>query len=292
MKKIFVTIIALVMNVSSLYAYNFDLNQFNADRSTCFRTNGNVNCFRNLMTKYFYADKYYLNILRYDCGLILEHEKRYKEALLEFDYILQNEKRNTKLIALTKQEKQKTSDILKKIEDAKRNDYGDYYDYYNSAAWENPKDIKVYINNAYARSYGKSYIYQKAFQIWEDSLEGLIHFNFVSNPEEADIICDIVTKVDVNVNGRTYYGNLTEKNGKKYFQKVRMFLSNINDMGADNTNSIILTTALHEIGHALGIKYHSNSINDIMYYEIHSYRTDTLSKRDINTVKKIYGSIY
>lgn len=281
-----------MLNASVSFGNNFDINQFNADRQMCFRNKGNVNCFRNLMTKYFYADKYYINALHYDCGIIYENEKRYKEALLEFDYILQNEKRNSKLISLAKQERGQVAELVRKIEDAKRNDYGDYYDAYNSASWENPKDIKVYINNAYGRSYGKSYVYTKAFRTWEDSLGGLIHFNFVSNETDADIVCDIVEKVDANVNGRTYYGYLKETDGKKYFQKVRMTLSHINDMGADNTDAIILTTALHEIGHALGIKYHSNSINDIMYYEVHSYRTDTLSNRDINTVRKIYGSIY
>ena len=211
---------------------------------------------------------------------------------MEFDYVIQNEKRNPKLISLAKEQRKIVAEHVQKIEDAKRNDFGDYYDQYNSAQWENPQDIKVYINNSYGRSYGKSYTYKKAFETWEQALNGVIRFNYVSNAEDADIVCEIVDSIGPNINGVTRYGNLTEKDNKKYFQKVYMQLSNMNTMGAKNTDSIILTTALHEIGHALGIKYHSNSVNDVMYYEVHTYRTNTLSNRDINTLKRIYGVMY
>lgn len=292
MKKLFLLSFLYFIVSNTIFAAEVNLNQFEADRDNCYKNKGNVNCFKNLMSKYYYANPAYINILHSDCAIILANEKRYQESLLEFDYILQHEKKNTKLIAYAKKEREKIAEIVRKIEDAKKNDYGDYYDRYNSAVWENPQDIKVYINNNYTKSYGKSYTYRNAFDIWEKSLNGLIHFNFVSNEQDADIVCDIVDKVGPNKNGITYYGSLTDKDGKKYFQKVRMSLSHINDMGADNTNDIILTTALHEIGHALGIKYHSNSINDIMYYEVHTYRTNSLSNRDINTIKKIYGVNY
>lgn len=291
-KKLLTVFTVFFINIPSAFSATFDVNQFNFDRSMCYQNQGNVECFQNLMTKYFYADKAYINLLRADCGIIYKNEKRYKEALLEFDYVIQNEKRNPKLIALVKEQRREVAELVQKIEDAKRNDFGDYYDQYNSARWENPGNIKVFINNSYGRSYGKSYTYKQAFETWETAMNGVIHFYFVDSAQDADIVCEIVDNIAPNVNGVTKYGNLTEKDGKKYFNKVYMQLSHINTMGAKNTDSIILTTALHEIGHALGIKYHSNSVNDIMYYEVHTYRTNTLSNRDINTLKRIYDVVY
>ena len=48
-----------------------------------------------------------------------------------------------------------------------------------------------------------------------------------------------------------------------------------------------LTTARHELGHALGIWGHSNNSNDALYVQqIHG--NPGISAADINTLKKIY----
>lgn len=279
----FIIISALfIIYSSSGICSDFDIDMFNSDRDQCYRVKDSVECFHNLMTKYFYIDPYYINYLHMDTAKAFVNNKRYKEALFEYDYVILKEKNDRKLIAKAKEEKQKVTELMQQINNAQNNDYGDYYNQEQSAQWRNPEDIKVYIKN----NYGKGYILSQAFNIWQDSLNGLIKFNFVSNEQEANIVCHIVENVSNQVAGRTNYGVIKVIGNKNYLQKVFVNLSLSN--GADNTDELMLTTALHEIGHALGIRYHSDNKNDIMYYEVHSYRLDTVSQRDINTIKRIY----
>ena len=70
-----------------------------------------------------------------------------------------------------------------------------------------------------------------------------------------------------------------------------------NPLGEDNTSTQIYNTALHEIGHALGISGHSDNPNDVMYgnnnavtkfASIFEDETAFLSKRDLNTITLLY----
>ena len=78
---------------------------------------------------------------------------------------------------------------------------------------------------------------------------------------------------------------------KQYFVNAEIKISiNYDDKYLIDDKTFV-GIALHEIGHALGIVSHSPSIGDVMYYSTDSYATDTITKRDINTVKRIYGNI-
>lgn len=49
----------------------------------------------------------------------------------------------------------------------------------------------------------------------------------------------------------------------------------------------ILNTALHELGHALGIWGHSSRVEDVLYFAQQS-QVAKISSRDVNTLKKVY----
>ena len=49
-------------------------------------------------------------------------------------------------------------------------------------------------------------------------------------------------------------------------------------------------TALHEVGHALGLEGHSSNPTDIMYYAVSSRQSGTLTGRDKNTMARLYSN--
>ena len=94
--------------------------------------------------------------------------------------------------------------------------------------------------------------------------------------------------IDKNTVGITKYTELKLVNGKRYFSHVDIEVSLTNYNGGEFTDKNLQAIALHEIGHALGITYHSDNLNDIMYKSTDSYKNTTISKRDLNTLKETY----
>ena len=177
---------------------------------------------------------------------------------------------------------------------AKRYDAGDYFaELEDWAVWENPKKIKVYIGKS--RKYNNVSLYKKAFAQWEETLSGLVGFEYVRNPKKAQIrlnTVDIDEITDSDGIGSSepkgYFYN-TNKN-KMYLSSVDIKIAKNNKDGKNRSNEELYAITLHEIGHALGIISHSNSKRDIMYFDTSNYSRDVISKRDINTLKRMYGN--
>jgi hypothetical protein len=56
------------------------------------------------------------------------------------------------------------------------------------------------------------------------------------------------------------------------------------------TDNLVTTTSRHEIGHALGISWHSANANDVMYFSMPIADKEVeISKRDVNTLLKLYS---
>ena len=68
--------------------------------------------------------------------------------------------------------------------------------------------------------------------------------------------------------------------------KIKISLCDVN--GNFYNDDELLSIILHEIGHALGIGGHSRNLNDVMYYSTNNYKNGEISKKDVNTVVKIY----
>lgn len=151
------------------------------------------------------------------------------------------------------------------------------------AVWINPKNIKVYVEQSQ-----KSHILKRAFEIWDDALRNNLNFKYVSNENEADITADFVEYLSGNQVGITKTSHITIQ-GKIHLHKTKVLISKTDPWRFIQSDAELLKVTLHEIGHAIGILGHSNSINDIMYYSTASTKNTSPSLRDIDTVNKLYG---
>lgn len=272
-------------------------------------------CKRDLYTtkKYKEAEKCFLKILnatnkpdyKYYHAVCLFNLMEFDKAKVEFKEIIdnQNKIKNKKIIEKSKKLYKFLSSITEKSlidyltydeideENLKRLDVGNYYsDLDKTTTWKHPEKIKVFveINDC-------TLIQKKAFAIWDKALDNTVNFVFTRNEDDADIVCDCKYKLDNNQLGKTKTKSKKDKEtGKKYLYKANIKVATHDPVeGKEISDNDILSTTLHEIGHALGIISHSPQKGDIMYFDSSSYKQDKaeVSNRDVNTVKKIYGNI-
>lgn len=154
--------------------------------------------------------------------------------------------------------------------------------------------IKVFIQTdnlpADRTLYAKSV--QDAFKAWQSISGGAFSFVFVKEVEKANILTSFVAHIDENESSKGFTSGTT----KPYYKGDSMILAKI-ILSVQSPNqkvlnqNVIYNTALHEIGHALGIWGHSEVDGDIMK-PVSSIDESTarlgLSKRDINTIMVLY----
>lgn len=141
---------------------------------------------------------------------------------------------------------------------------------------------------------------KKAFDQWGKA-SGFLQFKEVFNPEESDIEIKFTPYSGAKCNSANcnYVIATTTNTTDKFHRLNRMIITfyNANPFGEEFTKSEIYNTALHEIGHALGIAGHSDTPNDVMYSSNHkvsgvmsAYSNNIfyLSKRDLNTLALLY----
>lgn len=160
--------------------------------------------------------------------------------------------------------------------------------------------IKVYIqkNDSIPDYYCK--MVRSALKEWEKR-SGFISFSEVKSESESNIsvVFKDTPKGNCDKNGCPYVVATTEHNvsNKNVLEKMVISFFKTNPYGDDFLSNEIYHTALHELGHALGIMGHSDSSSDIMYsnnYKIYdlfaAYRPKLMdiSQRDINTLTLLY----
>lgn len=143
----------------------------------------------------------------------------------------------------------------------------------------------------------------RAFLQWQSSTNNLIKFAFVDNDKDAEILIKIVPSADMskcNQEDCKYVVAYTTPgiNGD-FLKKMTITFYDLNNIGQPFSEKEIFNTALHEIGHSLGIMGHSYNKDDLMYMENNLdknydvYRSDfqSISSIDMNTIELLYKLI-
>ncbi len=130
---------------------------------------------------------------------------------------------------------------------------------------------------------------EQSFLPWVDAGNNTINFKRIYNKNNADIL---VNWASCTVHGRIYEsGHNNLKVIKNVIQKAEVTIvifPEFDKMATDFTRiERVRRTALHEIGHSLGLN-HSNSSNDMMFHR--GIINKELSSNDIRRLKELYNN--
>lgn len=169
--------------------------------------------------------------------------------------------------------------------------------------WDAKKfPLKVYIknNSTSAPQYFVSTI-QQAFLQWQQSSSNLVSFQFTDDENQANIVVSINPSTDMekcdSENCKYTIAYTTPDIDGDLLKKMNIFFYDSNNLGQPFSQKEIYNTALHEIGHSLGIMGHSFNKDNLMYMETeqdNSYfnqlRSDfmSISQVDLNTLNLLY----
>lgn len=145
--------------------------------------------------------------------------------------------------------------------------------------------LKVYIEDSKDLPDYYREIVMNAYTSWQRASEGLVRFEFVESPNEADMKC--------------YFKNTDNKNsigvhafavsGNKITDSVIVF-NKTDNKGHSHDSKQLYSSALQEIGHSLGLTGASQSIYDVMYPIGTKFNTE-ITPRDLKTLGLLYAVV-
>ena len=157
----------------------------------------------------------------------------------------------------------------------------------------NPSTFPLYVyvehNSDLPEYYDKTV--KRAFAQWQKAGDGFITFKFTDIEDYSDIRCYFPNNYRSENDGQRMIAGVT----KFEYNKDKLKYAQINFASYDmnnkfRTESALYSTALHEIGHALGISGHSVNKEDVMY-PVTQHTESKISKNDISTLKLIYSIV-
>ena len=142
--------------------------------------------------------------------------------------------------------------------------------------------------NVYIQSNPFTNIVQSAFNYYAATFAGIISFNYVDNPSNAQINVTFPARIERNDEDQFVAGITNNFSSGHDIQSSNIKLLTQKD-GVKFSSAFVYNTALHEIGHSLGINGHSDNRIDVMYPQTQATSMMTLSSRDIATLKIMYS---
>ena len=145
--------------------------------------------------------------------------------------------------------------------------------------------LKVYIQDSpdvpgYYRE-----IVMSAYQAWQRASEGLVTFDFVETPEEAQMKCYFK-----NVNNQTTIGAQSFSVNGNVIKDSTIVFKKTDEKNHNLDSKQLFSSALQEIGRSLGLNGKSPSIYDVMYPIGTKFNTE-ITARDLKTLALLYSVI-
>lgn len=142
--------------------------------------------------------------------------------------------------------------------------------------------------NVYIQSNPFTNIVKSAFDLYNANFNGMISFNYVDSPTTAQINVTFPARLERADEEQFVAGITNNFSSGHNIQSSNIKLLTQKD-GIKFSSAFVYNTALHEIGHALGINGHSDNKADIMYPQTQANVMMTLSARDMATLKIMYS---
>lgn len=163
----------------------------------------------------------------------------------------------------------------------------------------NPKSfpLKVYIQAG--AEVPAEYIQevQNAFATWEKETNGFVRFVYTNSADSANYKCIFPSNIknrncDEKGMGTAAYQYFTYDNEGNIKFSIVEFSVYACDGKTKWPREIFYSTALHEIGHGLGLRGHSTDKDDLMYpVSVATLERAKISQADMNTLRAIYSIV-
>ena len=150
---------------------------------------------------------------------------------------------------------------------------------------KNSMPLQVYIEDSTSVPAYYREVVMSAYQAWQRASEGLVRFEFVESPSEADMKCYFKNndnKNSIGVHAFSVNGSaITDSN---------IIFNKTDNKGYSHDSKQLFSSALQEIGHSLGLTGASPSIYDVMYPIGTKFNTE-ITPRDLKTLALLYSVV-